>query len=65
VILGKGETLMGRLLTYDALHMTFKNFKVRRDPGCAVCGEKPTIREVTDLAWSCHLEPRPEPVSTT
>jgi sulfur-carrier protein adenylyltransferase/sulfurtransferase len=65
VILGKGETLMGRLLTYDALHMTFKNFKVRRDPSCAVCGEKPTIREVTDLAWSCHFEPRPEPVATT
>jgi molybdopterin/thiamine biosynthesis adenylyltransferase/rhodanese-related sulfurtransferase len=65
VILGKGETLMGRLLTYDALRMTFKNFKVRRDPNCAVCGDNPTIREVTDLAWSCHFEPRPEPVATT
>jgi molybdopterin/thiamine biosynthesis adenylyltransferase len=64
VILGKGETLKGRLLTYDALNMAFKTFKVRRDPKCAVCGENPTIREVTDLAWSCHFEPRREAVAT-
>ena len=63
VILGRGETLMGRLLTYDALKMSFREFKVRRDPRCAVCGDAPTIREVSDLAWSCHFEPRaPEPV---
>jgi sulfur-carrier protein adenylyltransferase/sulfurtransferase len=64
VILGKGETLKGRLLTYDALNMAFKTFKVRRDPKCAVCGETPTIREVTDLAWSCHFEPRREALAT-
>jgi adenylyltransferase/sulfurtransferase len=58
VVLGKGELLMGRLLTYDALAMTFRQFKVRRDPRCAVCGEEPTIRELKDLAWSCHFEPR-------
>jgi adenylyltransferase/sulfurtransferase len=63
VLLGRGETLMGRLLTYDALKMSFREFKVRRDPRCAVCGDAPTIRQVTDLAWSCHFEPRaPEPV---
>ena len=61
LILGKGEPLRGRLLTYDALAMTFSTYKVRRDPGCAVCGEKPTIREVADLEWSCHMDrPRPE-----
>lgn len=58
VILGRGETLKGRLLTYDALNMTFKEYRVRRDPRCAVCGDSPTIREVSDLEWSCHFEPR-------
>jgi adenylyltransferase/sulfurtransferase len=63
VILGKGELLMGRLLTYDALAMTFRQFRVRRDPRCAVCGEEPTIRELQDLEWSCHFEPRGEAVT--
>jgi molybdopterin/thiamine biosynthesis adenylyltransferase/rhodanese-related sulfurtransferase len=60
LLLGKGDTLEGRLLTYDALRMKFREFRVRRDPKCAVCGESPTIREVTDLEWSCHFEPRRE-----
>jgi adenylyltransferase/sulfurtransferase len=59
VLLGKGELLRGRLLTYDALAMTFRQFKVRRDPKCAVCGDNPTIKAPTDLEWSCHFEPRP------
>jgi molybdopterin/thiamine biosynthesis adenylyltransferase len=58
-LLGKGELLMGRLLTYDALAMTFRQFKVRRDPKCAVCGAHPTIKSPSDLEWSCHFEPRP------
>jgi molybdopterin/thiamine biosynthesis adenylyltransferase len=57
-LLGRGELLQGRLLSYDALAMTFREFRVRRDPKCAVCGEQPTIREVADLEWSCHFEPR-------
>ncbi|HVR69393.1 MAG TPA: molybdopterin-synthase adenylyltransferase MoeB [Vicinamibacteria bacterium] len=61
ILLGKGEPLRGRLLTYDALAMTFREYKVRRDPRCAVCGDAPTIREVADLEWSCHVDrPRPE-----
>jgi adenylyltransferase/sulfurtransferase len=59
-ILGKGDLLVGRLLAYDALAMTFRQFKVRRDPKCAVCGDSPTIKAPADLAWSCHFEPRPE-----
>jgi molybdopterin/thiamine biosynthesis adenylyltransferase/rhodanese-related sulfurtransferase len=58
LLLGRGRTLVGRLLTYDALEMSFHEYKVRRDPKCAVCGDNPTIREVTDLEWSCHFEPR-------
>jgi adenylyltransferase/sulfurtransferase len=61
LLLGKGEPLKGRLLTYDALAMTFREYKVRRDPACAVCGDRPTIRQVSDLEWSCHMDrPRPE-----
>ena len=44
--------------------MTFHEYKMRRDPKCAVCGDHPTIREVTDLEWSCHFEPRaPRPAA--
>ena len=57
-ILGQGDLLVGRLLTYDALAMTFRQFKIRRDPRCAVCGDAPTIKAPSDLAWSCHFEPR-------
>ena len=64
-ILGKGELLAGRLLTYDALSMTFQQYKVRRNPKCALCGDNPTIREVSDLAWSCHFEPRPREETVT
>jgi len=65
LLLGKGEPLKGRLLTYDALAMTFREYKVRRDPACAVCGDRPTIRQVSDLEWSCHMDrPRPEPAAT-
>jgi adenylyltransferase/sulfurtransferase len=61
ILLGRGEPLRGRLLTYDALAMSFREYKVRRDPRCAVCGDAPTIREVSDLEWSCHMDrPRPE-----
>ena len=63
LLLGIGEPLIGRLLTYDALEMRFREFKVRRDPKCALCGEHPTIRTVEDLVWSCHFEAKaPEPV---
>ena len=59
-LLGQGQLLMGRLLTYNALNMSFREYRVRRDPRCAVCGDNPTIREVEDLAWSCHFDPKPE-----
>jgi molybdopterin/thiamine biosynthesis adenylyltransferase/rhodanese-related sulfurtransferase len=63
-LLGKGELLKGRLLAYDALAMTFKQYKVRRDPKCAVCGLNPTIKAPSDLEWACHFEPKPEAVAT-
>jgi molybdopterin/thiamine biosynthesis adenylyltransferase/rhodanese-related sulfurtransferase len=51
VVLGLGEPLRGRLLAYDALEETFRNFKVRRDPACPACGENAhiVIAEYDDL----------------
>jgi len=52
LLLGLGEPLIGRLLAYDALEQTFRTFKIRRDPDCAVCGEHAgeiVIAEYDDL----------------
>ena len=46
-LLGIGEPLIGRLLTYDALGMRFREVKLRRDPKCPLCGEHPTIRDLS------------------
>lgn len=48
LITGAGETLTGRLLTYDALAMRFSEFRVARSPLCAVCGDSPTITAPRD-----------------
>jgi molybdopterin-synthase adenylyltransferase len=47
-ILGKGDLLTGRLLIYDAFHMKFREVTVRKNPGCPVCGENPTITTLAD-----------------
>jgi len=54
LILGIGEPLIGRLLHFDALKMKFREFNVRRDPHCCVCGEKPTITEPIDYEAFCR-----------
>ena len=46
-ILDIGESLSGHLLVYDALEVEFRRIKIKRDPGCPLCGDKPTI---TDLS---------------
>lgn len=56
LIVGVGEPLLGRFLTYDALAMRFGEFRFSRRPDCAVCGEHPTIREPADLAELCSAE---------
>jgi len=48
ILLGIGEPLVGRLLTYDSLKMKFGSLKLRRDPRCPVCGDHPTITEYVD-----------------
>ncbi|MHC3436541.1 SAMP-activating enzyme E1 [Natrialbaceae archaeon A-gly3] len=50
-LLGKGETLEGRLLMYDAMEMTFETVEVRQNPDCPVCGEKREIESVEDVSY--------------
>jgi molybdopterin/thiamine biosynthesis adenylyltransferase/rhodanese-related sulfurtransferase len=56
LIVGAGDLLLGRLLTYDALAMRFEEFRFKRRPDCAVCGERPTITEPQDLPELCNAE---------
>jgi molybdopterin/thiamine biosynthesis adenylyltransferase/rhodanese-related sulfurtransferase len=53
LVLGIGEPLIGRLLLYDALAGSFDEVVVRRDPGCPVCGDSPTITEYVDYVEFC------------
>jgi len=57
--LGKGSSLVGRLLLFDALDMRFRELKLRRDPQCPLCGDNPTITELIDYEMFCGIEPEP------
>ncbi|MCK5166986.1 MAG: ThiF family adenylyltransferase, partial [Rhodospirillaceae bacterium] len=46
-ILGIGESLSGHLLVYEALGATFRNIKVKPDPECPLCGENPSIKDLS------------------
>jgi adenylyltransferase/sulfurtransferase len=53
LITGIGEPLAGRLMIYDALEMTYRTVRVRKDPDCAVCGKNPTVTELIDYEEFC------------
>src|ERR671933_1481341 len=55
LILGIGEPLIGRLLLYDALGMSFREMKLRKDPNCPICGENPTVTELIDSQEFCGI----------
>lgn len=55
LILGVGEPLVGRLLLYDALSMSFDFVKLRKNPHCPVCGEHPTVTELIDYEAFCGM----------
>jgi len=55
LILGIGEPLVGRLMLYDALGMGFREMKLRKDPGCPICGENPTVTELIDYEEFCGI----------
>ncbi|MCH2204883.1 MAG: molybdopterin-synthase adenylyltransferase MoeB [Lentisphaerales bacterium] len=53
VLLGLGESLSGRFMTYDAMTMRFSEFKLGKNPGCPLCGEKTTIKELKETELLC------------
>src|SRR5574341_399519 len=59
LILGKGSTLIGRLILFDALNFAFRELKLRKDPQCPVCGEHPTVTELIDYEAFCGVGAAP------
>jgi adenylyltransferase/sulfurtransferase len=57
LILGKGESLVGRLLLVDALNMRFRELKLRKNPECPVCGTNPTVTQLIDYDHFCGIVP--------
>jgi adenylyltransferase/sulfurtransferase len=57
LILGKGESLVGRLLLVDALNMRFRELKLRKNPECPVCGANPTVTALIDYEHFCGIIP--------
>ena len=55
LVLGKGETLVGRLMLFDALGMKFREMKLRKDKDCPICGENPTITKLIDYEQFCGI----------
>ena len=55
LLAGIGDPLVGRLMIYDALEMSYRQVKVRKDPDCAVCGENPTVTELIDYEAFCGV----------
>ncbi len=56
--LGKGSSLIGRLLLFDALEMKFREVRLRRDPKCPLCGDNPTITKLIDYEMFCGIVPQ-------
>lgn len=62
LILGVGDSLIGRFLIFDALQMRFRELKLRKDPDCPACGDKPTVTQLIDYEQFCGVVPT-QPVS--
>ncbi|MBC8188508.1 MAG: molybdopterin-synthase adenylyltransferase MoeB [Proteobacteria bacterium] len=58
LLTGLGEPLYGRLLHYDALEMSWREFKMKKDPACPICGKEPEIRELIDYEGFCGMPAR-------
>lgn len=58
LLTGIGRSLRGRLLHYDALEMSFREFRLQKDPACPICGEKPEIDHLIDYEGFCGMPAR-------
>ncbi|MGH9700175.1 MAG: molybdopterin-synthase adenylyltransferase MoeB, partial [Candidatus Acidiferrales bacterium] len=65
LILGKGESLVGRLLLFDALGMRFRELKLRKNPECPVCGSHRTITKLIDYEQFCGIRGEEAPAVET
>jgi adenylyltransferase/sulfurtransferase len=61
LILGKGETLSGRLVLYDALNMKFREMRLRKNPECPICGPNRSIHQLIDYHQFCGVPQHAEP----
>jgi adenylyltransferase/sulfurtransferase len=55
ILLGKGRPLVGRLLLYDALDLSFRELKLRKDPDCPLCGANRTVTGLVDYEEFCGI----------
>ena len=55
LLLGIGDTMVGRLMLFDALESKFRELRLRRNPQCPACGENSTLSQVTDLEYACAV----------
>ena len=58
-IIGAGNSLLGRLLLFDALKLRFRELELRKDPDCPLCGSNPTIHELIDYEAFCGIGSEP------
>jgi adenylyltransferase/sulfurtransferase len=61
LLTGLGEPLIGRLLQYDALEMRFREFRLRKDPTCPICGDAPTVTALIDYEGFCGMPAHDRP----
>jgi sulfur-carrier protein adenylyltransferase/sulfurtransferase len=62
LILGIGQSLIGRLLLVDALGMKFRELKLRKNPDCPACGTHPTVTKLIDYNQFCGIRGEEKPV---
>ena len=65
LIIGKGESLVGRLLLFDALAMRFRELKLRKNPDCPACGAHPTVTKLIDYMEFCGIRGEEAPAPQT
>ncbi len=59
LILGRGRTLIGRLILFDAMQFTMRELALHKDPACPVCGDNPTVTELIDYEAFCGVGATP------